>query len=155
MTSKAGLPLTRHIPSRLTIWLVSLVTGLSVFGFAILLQWLIYDDWMHDAGPVRVVGSILAGALAWAIAWRWQYSIRDQRVEMLHRFENIRWMNDRIRNSLQAIECITYAADPEATESVRAAVDAIEQVLQEVIAGAGQPRVSRESASQPEPLNQL
>ena len=48
-------------------------------------------------------------------------------------------MNDRIRNSLQAIECVTYAADPQATESVRAAVDTIESVLQEVLAGADAP----------------
>jgi hypothetical protein len=42
-------------------------------------------------------------------------------------------MNDRIRNALQAIECITYAADPSATESVREAVGAIDEVLKEVL----------------------
>lgn len=43
-------------------------------------------------------------------------------------------MNDRIRNSLQAIECLTYAANPEATEPVRSAVNVIEGVLEEVLA---------------------
>ncbi len=134
MSSKAGLPLTRHIASRLAIWGLSLASGLTVFGLAIFIQWLIYDDWLHDSGPVRVVGSLLAGTLMFAVAFRWQISVRDRRLEILHRFETIRWMNDRIRNSLQAIECVTYHALPEATDSVRAAVDTIESVLQDVLA---------------------
>lgn len=139
MTSDAGLPLNRHISSQLTITLVSLASGLAVFGAAIFFQWLIYDDWLHDKGPLRIVGSVLAGALMFAVAFRWQITIRERRLEILRRFETIRWMNDRIRNSLQAIECVTYAASPEATESVRASVDTIELVLQEVLAGAHTP----------------
>ena len=53
---------------------------------------------------------------------------------MLRRFETILGMNDRIRNALQIIECATYATNPEATEPVRDAVDAIEDVLREVLA---------------------
>jgi hypothetical protein len=52
---------------------------------------------------------------------------------MLRRFETIGQMNDRIRNALQAIECATYATNPQATEPVRNAVDVIEGVLQEVL----------------------
>jgi hypothetical protein len=134
MHPKAKTPLSRQIASDITIWLVSLCAGLSVFAFAILMQWLIYDDWLHDRGPLRLVGSFLAGALMFASAWRWLFVVRRRKLEMLRRFETIKWMTDRIRNALQAIECITYAASPEATEPVREAVDVIEGVLGEVIA---------------------
>jgi hypothetical protein len=126
-------PLSRQITSDVTIWLTSFAAGLAVFALAIFLQWLIYDDWMHRGGPLRIVGSALAAVLTFAVALRWQSAIRDRRVEMLRRFETIKWMNDRIRNALQAIECITYAADPEATEAVRTAVDTIGDVLHEVL----------------------
>ena len=109
------------------------MAALTVFGCAIFLQWLIYDDWMHKSGPLRIVGSVLASLLTFIVAMRWQFAIRNRKLEILQRFETIKWMNDRIRNSLQAIECITYAADPKATESVRSAVDAIEDVLQDVL----------------------
>lgn len=134
MRSKIEPPLARQIASEVRIWLISVAAGVAVFATAILIQWLIYDDWMHDKGPVRVVGSILAGGLTFAVVVRWQFGVRWRKVEMLQRFESIKWMNDRIRNSLQAIECVTYAADPHATESVRNAVDAIEDVLKEVLA---------------------
>ncbi|HWC20091.1 MAG TPA: hypothetical protein VG498_23960 [Terriglobales bacterium] len=42
-------------------------------------------------------------------------------------------MNDRIRNALQAIECITYAADPSAAKSLREAVEVIDGVLREFV----------------------
>jgi len=134
MKPRAVLPLSRQIVSEVSIWLLSAICGIAVFGIAIFIQWLIYDDWMHDKGPMRVVGSTLAGGLAFAVAVRWQFAVRWRRVEILRRFESIKWMNDRIRNSLQAIECVTYAASPHATDSVREAVDAIENVLQEVLA---------------------
>jgi hypothetical protein len=54
----------------------------------------------------------------------------------LRRFEKIKWMNDRIRNSLQAIECVVYATKLHVTDPVRDAVDAIESVLQEVLVEA-------------------
>jgi hypothetical protein len=133
MKPKADPPLSRQIASDIRIWLVSVVCAVAVFGAAIFMQWLIYDDWLHDQGPLRIVGSLLAGGLTFAAAVRWQFAIRWRKVEMLRRFESIKWMNDRIRNSLQAIECVTYAADPQATESVRSAVDAIEEVLNEVL----------------------
>lgn len=113
---------------------MSVLCAITVFCVSIFIQWLVYDDWLHDKGPLRVVGSLLAGVLSFAVALRFQLSIRWRKVELLHRFESIKWMTDRIRNSLQAIECITYAADPVATESVRDAVDVIEGVLHEVLA---------------------
>ena len=141
MRPTAQLPLSRQIASDVKIWLLSVLCAVTVFGAAIFMQWLIYDDWLHDKGPLRIVGSLLAGGLTFAVAVRWQFAIRWRKVEMLRRFESIKWMNDRIRNSLQAIECVTYAADPQATESVRSAVDTIEEVLHEVLA-----------ESHPEPL---
>jgi uncharacterized membrane protein len=134
MKPKADLPLSRQIASEITIWLLSALCAVVVFGVAIFIQWLIYNDWLHDKGPVRIVGSLLAGGLTFAVAVRWQFAIRWRKVEILRRFEYIKWMTDRIRNSLQAIECITYAADPGLTESVRNAVDAIEEVLYGVLA---------------------
>ena len=51
---------------------------------------------------------------------------------MVRRMEMILHMNDRIRNALQAIECLTYVAQPEATEAVRQSVNVIDSVLREV-----------------------
>jgi hypothetical protein len=135
MKRKAS-PLSRQIASDVTILLSSFAAGLVVFALAICLQWLIYEDWMHRNGPLRIVGSVLAAVLTFVVALRWQSAIRDRKLEMLRRFETIKWMNDRIRNALQAIACVTYAADPSATDSVRNAVDVIEGVLQEVLIDA-------------------
>ena len=134
MSPKVETPLSRQIPSDIAIWLVSSLAGFFVFALAILLQWLIYDDWLHDRGPLRLVGSFLAGLLMFSSAWRWQTIARQRKLEMLRRFETIKWMTDRIRNALQAIECITYVASPDATEPVRNSVDVIEGVLREVLA---------------------
>jgi hypothetical protein len=101
---------------------------------AILLQWFIYDDWMHRNGPLRLVGSVMAAALTFACVYHWQLGVRERKLEMLRRFERIRWMNDRVRNSLQAIEFVVYATNPHVTDPVKDAVDAIESVLQEVLA---------------------
>ncbi len=134
MHPKIETPLSRQIVSDFTIWLTSLLAGLTVFALAIFFQWLIYNDWLHDHGPLRVVGSTLSGVLTFGIAFRWQFVVRRRKLEMLRRFETIKWMTDRIRNSLQAIECVTFAASREATEPVRDAVDVIEGVLNEVLA---------------------
>jgi hypothetical protein len=134
MNPRSNPPWSFQIASDRKIWMLSAVAAIAVFSTAIFVQWLIYDDWLHDKGPVRVVGSLLAAGLTFAVAVRWQFGVRWRKMEMLRRFESIRWMNDRIRNSLQAIECITYAADPHATESVRSAVDTIEEVLRDVLA---------------------
>lgn len=136
MKSKAEPPLSGQIRSRITVWFLSIVSGLVVFAFAIFLQWLIYDDWMHSNGPLRLVGSAFASVLMFLFTFRWQLIIRRRKIEMLRRFERIKWMNDRIRNSLQAIECVTYATNPQATNPVRDAVDVIENILQEVLVEA-------------------
>lgn len=132
MSTKAETPLSRQIPSDRSIWLIAFLSGLAVFAIAIFLQWLIYDDWMHRNGSLRFVGSVLAFVLTSVFVFRWRSSVRQRKLEILRRFERIRWMNDRIRNSLQAIECLIYSSNPHATDPARSAVDAIEAVLQEV-----------------------
>ena len=67
---------------------------------------------------------------------------------MIQRLEAIRWMNDRIRNSLQTIECITYAAAPQATDDVRNAVDVIEGILNDFLVDRHPHSAARERQSQ-------
>lgn len=116
-----------------SICISSVVSGFLVLSVAVVLQWFIYDDWMHKNGPLRLVGSALASALTFAYVYHWQLGLRERKAEMLRRFERIKWMNDRIRNSLQAIEFVVFATNPHVTDSVRDAVDTIESVLQEVL----------------------
>jgi len=135
MKRKTKPPLGQQIPSTGSIVFAATATGLAVLGAVIVLQWIVYDNWLHQAG-LRLTGSVVAGALTSLFAYRWQWAVRQQKLEMLRRFETILRMNDRIRNALQIIECATYANNPEATEPVRDAVDAIEGVLREVLADA-------------------
>ena len=133
MKSKTELPLSSQIPSIASICVSSIVSGVLVFSVAVLLQWFIYDDWMHRNGPLRLVGSALASGLTFAFVYHWQLGLRERKLEMLRRFEKIKWMNDRIRNSLQAIEFVVYATNSHVTDPVKDSVDTIERVLQEVL----------------------
>jgi hypothetical protein len=133
MKFRAQTPPARRIPSYTSIALLSILAGAGVFSIAILLQWLIYDDWLHANGPVRIVGSSLAFVLTSIFVFRWQQAKRREQLAVLRRLETIRWMNDRIRNSLQAIECVVFANHQHVTDPVRDAVDAIENVLEEVL----------------------
>src|SRR5512140_1933950 len=129
----------RPIWSRTKIILVSAGAAVAVLAGSLLTQWLIYDDWLHRTGPLRIVGTCIATGLTFLFALRWQLAIRERQLEMVRRMEMILSMNDRIRNALQAIECLTYAAQPEATESVRQSVNVIDSVLREVLADSGHP----------------
>lgn len=124
--------LSRRIASTASICLVSLTCGLGVLVFAAIVQWFIYDDWMHGHSPLQLFGISLAAALTFIVVLRWQIGIRRRRLEMLRQFESIERMNDRIRNALQSIDLIAFAHS-EAAEQVRAAVDAISVVLMEVL----------------------
>jgi hypothetical protein len=128
----------RPIASRAKIILRSTVVAFSVLAGSLLVQWLIYDDWLHRTGPLRIVGTCIATLVTFVFAMRWQTAIRERQLEMVRRMEMILRMNDRIRNALQAIECLTYVAQPEATESVRQSVNVIDSVLREVLAESGQ-----------------
>lgn len=133
MKFSAKTPLWQQISSPGSIVSVAAASGVAVLGVAILLQWVVYNDWLHQAG-MRLVGSVMAGIVTSLFAYRWQWAVREQKLRMLRRFETILQMNDRIRNALQIIECATYATNPEAVGPVRDAVDAIEGVLHEVLA---------------------
>jgi methyl-accepting chemotaxis protein len=123
---------SRQLGSTVAIGLVSIASGLCVLAISVLLQWLIYDDWMHRTGPLQIVGSLLTAALATFVVLRWQIGIRRRREEMLRRFRSIERMNDRIRNSLQTIDLLAFV-NSRATEQVRSAVDSIAAVLREVL----------------------
>jgi hypothetical protein len=133
MKIRAQIPPARKIPSHIWIIFLSLCSGLMVFSIAILLQWLIYDDLLRASGPLRLVGSMLTMVLTFIFVFRWQEAKRREKIAVLRRLETIRWMNDRIRNSLQAIECVVYANHQHVTDPVRDAVDSIEGVLEEML----------------------
>lgn len=114
----------------------SLLASFLVLIVSLAIQWLVYDDWLHHTGPLRVVGSVISSLITFAVVWLWQRGVERREHEMLRRFELILAMNDRIRNSLQAIECLTYLSDPEATQAVRDAVGSIDNVLREVLTDA-------------------
>jgi hypothetical protein len=140
--------LSSRIASKSRIFVLSLLAGCMVFAATLLLQWLVYDDWMHWKGPLRIVGSTLAGVLTFVLSSLWQSVRRRQRIEILRRFETIAWMNDRIRNALQVIQCVDYAANSHATDSVRDSVGVIDSVLREVLSETHpvlQPRRPEES----------
>ena len=120
-----------HIP----VLLYALVTGASASGVALFIQWIVYDDWLHQAGPLRLAGAVLAGLFMGVLVFRSERHVREKRRELLERLQAIRWMNDRIRNSLQVIECITFASAPEITVDVKNSVDAIECILNDFLAG--------------------
>jgi hypothetical protein len=125
------------IPTRLRIFLISVAASCFVLLVSLLIQWLVYDDWLRRTGPLRIVGTSIAAVITLMFMLRWQYSIRKQQREMIRRFELISRMNDRIRNALQAIACVTYVSQPEATETVRREVNAIDGVLREVLSDKG------------------
>src|SRR5579864_5053584 len=91
----------RPIASRGKILLISLGASVCVLAGSLLAQWLIYDDWLHRTGPLRIVGTCIATGLTFLFALRWQYAIRERQLEMVRRMEMILSMNDRIRNALQ------------------------------------------------------
>lgn len=127
----------RLLSSPLRMVLCSFLASFCVLAASLLIQWLVYEDWLHRTGPLRIVGTSIATVVTFAFVLRWQYAVRRNQREMLRRFEMILRMNDRIRNSLQAIACVTYLSQPEATESVRQAAQEIDVVLRDVLQNAG------------------
>ncbi len=129
---------SRRAISRLAVWMISLGAALSVLAVALFLQWFIYTDWMHRNGQLRIVGAVLAAVVTWIVVMRWQQAARRRQLELLQRFETIRWMNDRIRNALQSIDLLAFTHS-KAAEQVRASVDTIAAVLSEVQHQTGNP----------------
>jgi len=131
------------VTSKGKIVLFSMLAAVPVLAGSLLVQWLVYDDWLHQTGPLRIVGTCIAALVTFIFAMRWQIAVRERQLEMVRRLEMILRMNDRIRNALQAIECLTYVAQPEATDSVRQSVNVIDSVLREVLAESGQTQPTR------------
>lgn len=100
---------------------------------SLIIQWVVYDDWLRRTGPLHLVGTSIAVLVTFIFAVRWQNAVNHREQELVRHFEIILQMNDRIRNALQAIECVTYLADPQATQSVRQSVNNIDAVLREVL----------------------
>jgi hypothetical protein len=132
MTGPPPTPGTYSLSTRKLI-VLSVAASFGIFAVSLLVQWLVYDDWLHQTGPLHLVGTSIATVLTFAFVMRWLFALRNKQRETIARFQKISQMNDRIRNSLQAIECITYAADPSATDAVRQAVEVIDGVLKEAI----------------------
>jgi hypothetical protein len=133
MSNGNGTTPAYPVLSRFKIILISTVSGLMVSSVVLLSQWLIYDDWLHRSGPLRIIGTLVSGALTFVFVHRWQSLVRERQIETVRRFERIARMNDRIRNSLQAIECVTFVAQPQAMDTVHDAVENIDAVLGEVL----------------------
>jgi hypothetical protein len=123
--------------SRKRIFTISLLASFFVLIVSLMIQWLVYDDWLRETGPLRIVGTSIAALVTLVFMLRWQYRVREQQREMVRRFELISHMNDRIRNALQAIECVAYVSRPDATGTVRQEVEAIDKVLREVLSETG------------------
>lgn len=127
--------------SHLAIWILSLFAALLIAIFALLLQWIIYDDWVRASHPLHYVGTTLAAVLGFVLVYRSQMMVRERQQETLRRFEVVARMNDRIRNALQIIDCTAFASEPQAADQVRHAVDVIDGVLREVLVNvAGAPQ---------------
>jgi len=148
--SEYGRPVQATL-SKLRLVIYSLLSSCSVVIFSLALQWFVYKDWLHDPGPVRIIGTVLACLTTFVLVWQWQEGIRLRELETQRRLEVIRQMNDRIRNALQAIECVTYAKDREATLAVSNAVDVIDAALRgatlEISKADSHPVAERTSAS--------
>lgn len=128
------MPSKPLITSSIKIFLLSFAASSFVLAASLLIQWLVYDDWLHRTGSIRLVGTCIAAILTFVFVLRWQLAVREERREMVRRFEVISHMNDRIRNALQAIECVTYVSQPQAMNSVKQAVNVIDGVLRETLA---------------------
>jgi hypothetical protein len=124
--------------SRTKVFLLSFLASFLVLTASLVIQWLVYDDWLQRTGPLRIVGTSIAAVVTFGFVLRWQLAVIEKQREMVRRFEMIAYMNDRIRNALQAITCVTYISQPEETDAVREAVEVIDEVLREVISDAGQ-----------------
>lgn len=118
--------------SKSRILLYSFLSSCSVIALSLILQWLIYEDWLHDPGPVRLIGTVFASVVTFLFVWLWQERLRQEKVDTQRRLAVIANMNDRIRNALQAIECITYVKDESATQAVRQSVEVIDATLRGV-----------------------
>ena len=139
-----------HFRTVLKLVVYAFLASSFVLFVSLAIQWLVYDDWLHRTGPLRIVGTVLATLVTFLFVLRRQYALYQRQNEMVRRFQMVLEMNDRIRNALQTIECVTYLSDPHATDSVRGAVDDIDAVLRGVLEEVSpQRRIVSRAASAP------
>lgn len=131
MSNQIGSDKSPGVRTHRFILLSSFGAAVSVFTFALLLQWAVYSNWLHDRGPLRLFGSLLAAGLGFGLCYSWQESERQRQIRALRFSSELHHVQDRVRNSLQAIVCVTYARAPETAEPVKTAVDLIENTLEE------------------------
>lgn len=124
--------LTRPTPVAGVVILAALASSF-VFLTSAVLQWAIYDDWMHRTGPFRLVGTSIAAVLTFWYLCKWMLAERARQTELLRRLEVIAEMNDRIRNAVQGIAFTSYVQQPEEAEHVRQAIETIDHALRGVI----------------------
>ncbi len=127
----------------------SLLASSFVLIVSLVMQWVVYDDWLHQTGPLRIVGTGIAAAITFVFVLAWQRGVERREREMMQRMEMILEMNDKIRNALQAIECLTYLSQPEATAAVRESVNNIDSVLRQVLAAESPSRPRAQAAAVP------
>jgi predicted type IV restriction endonuclease len=148
-----GIALVRtKITSKRRIVAYAFAVSFSVLLVSAALQWIVYDDWLHETGPLRVIGSILASVVTFAFVLNWFRTERQRQIEAQRRFRIIAEMNDRIRNKVQLIACVRYAFDEKLTDDIRHAVEAIDAALNGVIADAG--KTLDRPPSDPKPMSQ-
>lgn len=114
----------------------ALAASFSVLLVAMLLQWLIYDDWLHETGPLRIIGSALSAIATFIFLLRWFHLERERNLDAQRRFTLIAQANDRIRNKLQALANINYVSNDGLATSMREAVDAIDAALNGIVEDA-------------------
>ncbi len=127
------IPFDKEVVLTIRILGYSLLISLVVFTVALALQWVIYDDWLHGTGPLRLVGTILASGIAFGFTLHWCLQMRKRALEASRRFQVIAEMNDKIRNALQKIECLSYAGANESTEGIHEAIEIIDVALRGMI----------------------
>ena len=128
----ASIPAAQLPLSTVRIVCISTISATLVGLLVLLSQFMIYRDWLHRTGPLRVIGTIVSATLTFLFVYRWLCAQRQQQLDNIKRFDTIAKMNDRIRNSLQVIASVTYLHRPDAIQPVWEAVDAIDEVLCEV-----------------------
>ena len=108
----------------------------SVLVVSVVLQWVIYDDWLHETGPLRLIGSTLAALVTFIFLLRWFQMARQRTLDAQRRFATIAQANDKIRNKLQALVGLKYLSNDGVADSMREAVDAIDAALDGIVENA-------------------
>lgn len=114
----------------------AVAASFSVLLVSVVLQWLVYDDWLHETGPLHLIGSTIAAVITFIFLLRWLRMERTRRFDAQRRFAMIAQSNDKIRNKLQALVGIKYLSNDRLAESMREAVEEIDAALDGIVEDA-------------------